>query len=353
MQNTVRLFASASVIALLAGCGSDGSDGNNGDAAFRAFQATAIAAAELPEEHEPGETAAVQLERADAALEDAGRLLFAGRSRGITIEYSEGGGLSAYAYRDNCADNQMGCDSLLRFNADGAFDLDGQQQGDEDLTLAVEKEDLFGLRDDLDSRAVLTKNGITLLRRSPGGDSDDEPFNHTLYGGWMEHAGFAVAVDGSFAVADGESTLRIPGRFAAFTGVWTGTNPTEDATWEGLMVGTIQRGDDRDDVLQGDAKLTFNMDSTTVDATFSNIYNLDKDAPHTRAEISFKGADEGADLFLEDEAGYFAVLIEGGEAFLQGGFFGDGDDEHAEVAGAFYRYNVSGAFGAKKVRDTN
>jgi len=313
----------------------------SGDSAFRAFQARAIVAAGLPEEHEPGETAEDQLRRAGDALEYAGRPQFAGRSRSITVEYPDGDGSTAYAYRDSCAEDQMGCDRLLRFDAGGDFDLNGEQKGDKDLTLAVEKEDVFGLRDDLDSRAVLTKNGITLLHHSPGEASGDRLFDHTLYGAWMEHAGFVVAVDGAFAVADDYSPLPIPGRFAAFTGSWTGRMPDASATWKGLMVGTIRKGDNRGDILQGDAELTFDMDETTVDATFSNIYNIDKDARHPTAQIGFYDA-----VFEEDDSGYYYKEVDGEEAFLEGSFFGD---NHAETAGAFYRNNVSGAFGAKKV----
>ena len=83
------------------------------------------------------------------------------------------------------------------------------------------------------------------------------------------------------------------------------------------------------------------MASTTIDATFSNIYNLDKDAKHSMAEISFEDA-----RFYEDDPGYFDMYIEGEDAYLLGGFFGDG---HAEIAGTFNRHNVSGAFGARKM----
>ncbi|MBC6416316.1 MAG: hypothetical protein GDA47_00595, partial [Rhodospirillales bacterium] len=339
MQNTVRLFAAASTIALLAGCSSDGDNDSSpttatttttstslgtgpatgGDAAFTQFQATAIAAAGLAEEHEPQETAAVQLGRAGDALEEARFVI----SAGTRAEIPGGNGSTSLEVPDY---TEMGT----------TF---GFPVGGETLELEVSKEDLFGRSDDLESRAVLTKNGITLLRRSPGADSGDRTLTHTLYGAWMEHAGFAVAVDGDFVVPrDGDSALPIPGRIAAASGDLAETRPAANATWEGLMVGTIREGDDRDDILQGDAELTFDLTRSTLDASFGQIRNLDEGGRlHSIDEVRFAAVPVYQDGYYE-----YTYTEDG---VIRGAFYGDG---HAETAGAFTRRGVSGAFGAKR-----
>ncbi|MBC6406485.1 MAG: hypothetical protein GDA41_12355 [Rhodospirillales bacterium] len=316
MQNAVRLFAAASIIVLLAGCGSGGSDGD----AFTEFQAKAIAAAGLPEEHEPEETAVAQLGRAEDALEDGISAWYSG----VRVEHPGGDGATT---RPQYLDSNDPTVFRLGFTVEG-----------ETLEWEVSAEDLFGPSDDLDSRAVLTKNGVTLVRRSPGEDSEDRPLTHSLYGAWMEHAGFIVAVDGDFIVSDGAGgRFPIPGRFAAGGGDRKESPPAADATWKGLMIGTIESGADRDDILQGDAELTFELSSSTVDATFSKIRNLDKDAAHPGGPIEF------ADMQVNSIGDY---RNNEDDSFFWGRFYGGG---HAETAGAFSRNNVRGAYGAKEV----
>ncbi|MBC6406147.1 MAG: hypothetical protein GDA41_10600 [Rhodospirillales bacterium] len=292
--------------------------GLSSDFAFRGFQATAIAAAGLPEEHQPEETAGSQLDRAEDALEDAAYVL----NSGVRVEIPGGDGTSTSPEYPSYTETGQTL----------GFFVNGKR-----LTLDLEKEDLFGRRDGVDE-AVLTKNGITLLRRRSGEDSEDRPFDHTLYGAWMEHAGFAVAVDGSFAVADGDSTLHIPGRFAAASGDPTETRPMADATWKGLMVGTIRSGHRKNDLLQGDAELIFDMEGSRIDAVFSEIRKFYQDGRlYSGKTIRFEDVPV-------DGNGHYRYE---GDGAIRGLFYGGG---HAETAGAFTKGGISAAFGAKKVR---
>ncbi|MBC6404401.1 MAG: hypothetical protein GDA41_01475 [Rhodospirillales bacterium] len=317
-----ELCIALSAATLLTGCGSDGDNGPGGfrPLAFEEFQERAIAAAGLPEEHEPQETAATQLMRAESDLGQLSSLDYIVFTGAFTSDLTRTGVTLSLPVDDE----------TLRLEV---------STEEEDLELEVSTEDLFGPSDDLESGAVLTKNGITLVRRSPGEDSGDRPLTHSLYGAWMDNAGFVVAVDGDFIVADGDDTRPIPGWVAASSGVAATSHPTANATWEGLMVGAIRRGDNRNQILQGDAELILDVSASTVDATFSEIYNLDKNAAHPGGSIEF------TDVPLANTAGF---RYDEDDGSLTGQFMGDGGDE---VAGVFDRGDVIGAFGAKKAAD--
>jgi len=213
--------------------------------------------------------------------------------------------------------------------------------GEETFQTSVMLEPLFGLVIAAESAGrldpVLTNaDGITLLRRRPGNATE-----HTHYGAWMENAGFIVAVDGAFVLPREEGgAITIPGRAAAAGGECEPGLPTADAAWKGLMVGTFQSGDEADDILQGQAELTFS--SNRIEAVFSGIRNIDNPRAEDNriADISFQGVET-------THSGTYGTVLS--DSRIAGAFYGDG---RTETAGTFEKDNIVGAFGAKRVQMT-
>ena len=177
-------------------------------------------------------------------------------------------------------------------------------------------------------REVLTRNDITLLEAR--GSVNVGP-NYRIYGAWMEHGSFAVETGGDDTVED----VTIRGRVAQASGDLTGTRPSTNATWRGVMVGTPARGNRRDNILQGDAELTYTASNSEIDAQFTNIVNLDREAPHSVREVRFD------DIPVANDGTYGA-----GSAgnLISGGF---GGPNHEETGGIFEQQNIVGAYGAK------
>ena len=78
-----------------------------------------------------------------------------------------------------------------------------------------------------------------------------------------------------------------------------------------------------------------------LDADFTNIRNLDRQAVHSVPSVVFTGVPV-------DEQGKFEDGPRGGsasQAWLHGAFYGP---DHDEAAGVFRSSNIVGAFGAKQ-----
>ncbi|MBC6405069.1 MAG: hypothetical protein GDA41_04970 [Rhodospirillales bacterium] len=195
--------------------------------------------------------------------------------------------------------------------------------------------DQNGRSGDTGLRALLTKNDMTLLYAPPGGSGGDR-LNHLLLGAWMEKAGFLVGGEGGFAKIEVEGVeVPINGRFAAAGGTLTGGDlPDADATWNGLAVATYTN---RNDLLVGDAALTFSMSDGTLDATFSNFVNIGEAWGPSPDYITFSGVSVAA-------GGTYNSSDVNGR--ISGAFYGTG---HAETAGTFERANVVGALGRGNV----
>lgn len=176
---------------------------------------------------------------------------------------------------------------------------------------------------DVPGAAVGTRHGITLMSWS---DSD-----YTAYGAWMKRGGFAVGTE-SFAIED----VRVDIRYGLAGGDLTGTRPTGNATWLGLMVGTPATGSARGDRLQGIAALNYDMGVGGLDIGFSSIKNVDRGADHSTPVVTFN------DLAIASD-GTFQAGFTGNR--IQGGFYGP---DHVEAAGVFEQANIVGAFGAKR-----
>ena len=173
---------------------------------------------------------------------------------------------------------------------------------------------------------VGTKHGVTLIRST--GRHDGTEFR-TL-GAWMQDSAFGVRIER--VTVEG---VRVDARYGLAGGKLTGSQPSGRATWLGQMVGTATAGADGGDRLQGDAILTYDLDSGRLDAEFSDIRNIDRLGRPARA-VRFDGVDVAP-------VGTFGTGIPGNN--IQGGFYGA---DHAEAAGIFEQSNIVGAFGARK-----
>ena len=201
--------------------------------------------------------------------------------------------------------------------------------------------DKFDLSDDFgERRPILTKNGITAIEAfNPAPDEEEFPeaSNFRSYGSWLSHSAFAVETftltyeieDGSDLIAHVRSTL--------VGGELTGAAPGGSAIWRGLMVGTPPLGPHRGDFLQGDAALVYDLSGGMLNAAFTNIVNLDKREPHGVPRVVFADIPVSADGTYSKTEAY-------GER-IQGGFYGP---DQAETAGIFEKWNIVGAFGARR-----
>ena len=170
-------------------------------------------------------------------------------------------------------------------------------------------------------------HGITLMSES----WHDMGLYQTSLGAWMQHGWFGLS---AARRVEGEAESTILNTLVA--GDLTGRPLAGSATWLGIMVGTTDAGDDRGDRLVGTAALNYDLGVGGLDAAFSGIRNMDRDAPHGVETVVF------SDLAIEAD-GTFARGQSG--ARIQGAFYGP---EHAEAAGIFEQSDIIGAFGAKR-----
>ena len=173
------------------------------------------------------------------------------------------------------------------------------------------------------AEALGSKHGVTLQWQRNS--------EFTAFGAWLNHSGFAVQSE-----TDSIDDTRVVGRYGLAGGDLTGAAPAGSATWRGLMVGTPATGGNRGDRLHGDAVLSYRLNSRSLDASFTGIRNVDRNAAHSTATVSFTGIPVSS-------RGTYRAGITGNR--IQGGFYGPG---HAEAVGIFEQSNIVGAFGAKK-----
>ena len=178
------------------------------------------------------------------------------------------------------------------------------------------------------AESVGTKNGVTLTSRVIDLAGVTESL---IFGAWMDHSGFAMQTDGLSI-----SGIDVDMRYGSAGGDLTGTRLTGSATWSGLMVGTPVAGSASGDRLFGDATLTYDLGSASLDAAFTNITNLDRRAAHSTSAVRFSDVPVASD-------GMFESGSVGNQ--IKGGFYGPG---HAEAAGVFEQSSIVGAFGAKR-----
>ena len=240
-------------------------------------------------------------------------------------------------------------DSALSIDPGGAVDLFNATDAEEPFTDAKRPETTERVReleenvnDDLGDLVaeygyVLTKNGIDLFEGAHiRDDSGDLGLDSKLYGAWLDNIAFVV-VTGITGEVSGQ-TITARGGLVVVDGELTDTQLAGDATWVGVMVGTPRAGDQRDHILQGDAKLTYTMSEGEIDADFENIKNLTQLEDYSEEEFNFKDVPV-------DVASNTYRQINSPNNFIVGGFYGA---KHAETAGTFAKVGIVGAFGAKK-----
>ncbi len=180
---------------------------------------------------------------------------------------------------------------------------------------------------DLDQfRAILTKNGITILEET--WLSTNLEYSLRTYGAWMEYAAFGVT---KYTIIDEPDEFSFYGRLGWAGGTRTGTRPSADATWKGLMVGTPREGTYRGNILQGDALLVYDLSNTNLDVTFSDIKDLTREKDYETPRVFFE------DVPVEEDGRY-------GADGISGDFAGP---NHEETAGVFDKDGIVGAYGAR------
>lgn len=293
----------AAAALLMAGCGGGGGGGTGGAAErpappYRPLDAARLIA--VTGSTAPAETAAAQGARASGILGRADLIV------GSTVFVRTGSPLIPDFNAEPTSCSGSSCSvSLSDF---GSYEID---LGDITVSTA-------------DVDAVLTRNGITTLYHGDGGEGE---YDTRLYGAWMRHGAFVVGT------LKGEpSGISVTGSAGLSGGDRTGTGPSGDATWRGIMVGAPQGGED---ILQGDAELVYTMGDGggTLDASFTGIVNLDRGTGHSVAEVSFEDVPV-------DRSGAYADGDRGNR--IEGAFLGP---DHAETAGVFERSGIVGAFG--------
>ena len=119
------------------------------------------------------------------------------------------------------------------------------------------------------------------------------------------------------------------------SGIWRLTTLPRDLL-HGLMGDTPARSESRDDMLQGDATLTYDPVSKNLAADFADIVNLDRNAAHTVETVRFDNLPvEGNGTF-----GFGNV-----DDQIRAAFGGSG---HAETGGVFETLGIIGGFGATR-----
>ena len=214
---------------------------------------------------------------------------------------------------------------------DGINDPDMQMQAPKDIEgpVLVENEYLVGWNDTYD--IVMTDRGIPLVQmRAAGRDDAGMRFEYQGYGGWLEHSVFVIQEQGT--MVDG---VRASSLSAYSFGKVTGTNPSANARWDGVMIGSADGN-----VVQGDAVIQWDAGTPSVVSGFFNkIKNISDEGPHMPSLITLKSITLNDGAFASDDAFVSAT------GSISGYFYGE---DHAEVGGIFNVHGIFGAFGAKK-----
>ena len=190
---------------------------------------------------------------------------------------------------------------------------------------------------------VLQKNGIGLLQWT--WDSEWEiPDRY----GFSHQEGFALLSDvavgktywengGSFSKADdsGGDYFLYSHEVFGFAG---GMNPAGDATYRGLMLGSVVEKDDTKDLnvpnwVIGDAVFRFDVAASELDATFSNVVGLVSGQVH--GDLAWTG--------ISVNNGAFKQVVVAGENYIDGALFGANQEG---AAGVFEQNSIFGMFSA-------
>ncbi len=168
--------------------------------------------------------------------------------------------------------------------------------------------------------------GIDLAEYSATATRQGVQWTTSHYGAWLDYS----ALETSIASVEKPGQVDLLTAYNLSFGERTGTAPSDNATWEGVMLGHTRHGAVQP--LQGDALLNFKLDAMTIDVFFTRIKNLT-----TR--------DDFPDLRFDDvpvNKGAFTNRTD--TAHIAGRFYGPA---HEEVGGVFTYPTALGAFGGR------
>ena len=190
---------------------------------------------------------------------------------------------------------------------------------------------------------VLVKNGISLLQFSFRQDWEITDFyGHFVLDGLTLMSDVAI---GETYYESGESIEKATDTGGPYTsynhqigGLVAGTNPAANATWQGIMAGSVVEKDDTVELnvpewVIGDAELSFDLAALELDATFSNIVALE--SGDTVADLEWTG--------VSVDSGVFKQVVVARENYIEGAFFGTGQEG---AAGVFEQDSIHGTFSA-------
>ncbi len=191
-------------------------------------------------------------------------------------------------------------------------------------------------RDDLNwvtraSSAWPARHGITLLEAQADVREavPDTPDMRSL-GAWTDRSGFVFSH--ALSVDDGwEAQWRYGLAGGDLSGMRPGPLRDFDLVWRGVMICSSAHGYLP---LQGDAVLTWDTGDRSLDAVFSDIYDLAGRRPHSVSRLRFDNVPVRLD-------GTFDAGVAGNR--IAGGLYGPG---HPEIAGVMEQLGIVGSFGA-------
>ena len=186
-------------------------------------------------------------------------------------------------------------------------------------------EGLAGWNDAYD--IVMTDRGVPLVQmRAAGRDDAGVRFAYQGYGGWLDHSVFVIQDQSTMTGGQMVSSLSV----YSF-GKATRRNPSANARWNGVMIGSAGG-----DIVQGDVTMQWDKGTpNAVGGLFNNIENLTEGEDHSTTLITWQN------IPLRDGA---FELVETNRS-ISGNFYGDGLEE---IGGIFNADGIFGAFGAKR-----
>ena len=183
------------------------------------------------------------------------------------------------------------------------------------------------------SSAWGSRHGITLLEaQADVREATPETPDRRSLGAWMRHSGFvfshSLSVDGGW---------KTTWRYGLAGGDLAGMRPAPlrgfDLVWRGVLIGSSANGYLP---LQGDATLTYDGGDASLDAVFSDIYDLVNGRPHSVSLVRFDNVPVRLD-------GTFEAGVGGGR--IAGSFYGP---DHLESVGTMEQLGIVGSFGARR-----
>ncbi len=232
-----------------------------------------------------------------------------------------------------CTPGEATCTAMIDTNTTDQMPPEEQMQDPEDIdgpVLFYSGEGLAGYNDAYD--IVMADEGVPLVQmRAAGRDDAGARFAYQGYGGWLDHSVFLIQEQTTMMMGEQVSSLSV----YSF-GDATRRNPTTNARWDGVMIGSAGG-----DIIQGDAVIQWDKDTpNAVGGLFNNIKNLSEEDDYTETLITWKSVPlmEGG-FFTSDDA---FLNVNGS---ISGYFYGN---SHEEVGGIFNVGELFGAFGAKK-----